>query len=252
MASSIWGGLAALGDAAVDIGGTMLKSHLSQKLEQQREARADERTKAKELRDAQKETGTKLVRDSEGVTWLQGVNSAGRDVGAPTLASAQDIKNYNQEEATKQNKMSLDALTLLGKEREAADYEEDKGLEREAKRAQIDQMKDASDRGWAGIDIQRQEANDRRAGVGGYARGGSSSGGLADSMSTNFNSADYTEEFLGTDMGKALYKDYVESGRISGEKFLEQINGSILEAKRQRRDAVPMIRSALRGATAGK
>ena len=250
--ASIWGALEGLGNSLNEIGTAQFKSQLADKLEQQREARADERAKAKELRDAQKETGTKLVRDSEGATWLQGVNSAGRDVGAPTLASAQDIKNYNQEEATKQNKMSLDALTLLGKEREAGDYVVDKELERAAKQAQIDQMKDASARGWAGIDIQRQEANDRRAGVGGYARGGSSSGGLADSMSTNFNSADYTEEFLGTDMGKALYKDYVESGRISGEKFLEQINGSILEAKRQRRDAVPMIRSALRGATAGK
>lgn len=250
--ASVWGALGGLGEGLQEYGTTMYKTQLAEKLERQREARADERAKAKELRDSQKETGTKLVRDSEGVTWLQGVNSAGRDVGAPTLASAQDIKNYNQEEATKQSKMSLDSLKLLSAEREAADYEEDKGLERAAKQAQIDQMKDSSARGWAGLDIQRQEANDRRAGVGGYARSGSSSGGLADSMSTNFNSADYTEEFLGTDIGKSLYKDYVESGRLSGEKFLEQINGSILQAKNQRRDAVPMIRSALRGATAGK
>lgn len=250
--ASIWGALEGLGNSLNEIGTAQFKSQLADKLEKQREARADERAKAKELRDAQKETGTKLVRDSEGATWLQGVNSAGRDVGAPTLASAQDIKNYNQEEATKQNKMSLDALTLRSKEREAADYEEDKSLERAAKQAQIDQMKDSSARGWAGLDIQRQEANDRRAGVGGYARGGSSSGGLADSMSDNFNSSSYTEEFLGTDTGKTLYKEYVESGRMSGEKFLQQINGSIDEAKRQRRDAVPMIRSALRGATAGK
>lgn len=244
-----------LGAALSSFGNSMMsrqQDQLKERLEKEREARADERAKAKELRDAQREAGTKLVRDSEGATWLQGVNSAGRDVGAPTLASAQDIKNYNQEEATKKSKMALDALKVLGAEREAADYEEDKGLERAAKQAQIDQMKDSSARGWAGIDIQRQEANDRRAGVGGYARGGSSSGGLADSMSTNFNSADYTEEFLGTDIGKSLYKDYVESGRLSGEKFLEQINGSILQAKNQRRDAVPMIRSALRGATAGK
>ena len=250
--ASIWGALEGLGTSLNEIGTAQFKSQLADKLEQQREARADERAKAKELRDAQKETGTKLVRDSEGVTWVQGVNSAGRDVGAPTLASAQDIKNYNQEEKDKQTKMSLDSLKLLGAERDAADYEEDKSLERAAKQAQIDQMKDASARGWAGLAIQRQEANDRRAGVGGYARGGSSSGGLADSMSTNFNSADYVEEFLGTDMGKALYKDYVESGRLSGEKFLEQVNGSILQAKNQRRDAVPMIRSALRGAAAGK
>lgn len=233
-----------LGAALTSFGNSMMarqQDQLKERLEKEREARAEQR-----------EAGTKLVRDSEGVTWVQGVNSAGRDVGAPTLASAQDIKNYNQEETTKQNKTSLDALTLLGKKREAADYEKDKGLERAAKQAQIDQMKDSSARGWAGLDIQRQEANDRRAGVGGYARGDSSSGGLADSMSTNFNSADFTEEFLGTDIGKSLYKDYVESGRLSGEKFLEQINGSILQAKNQRRDAVPMIRSALRGATAGK
>lgn len=71
-------------------------------------------------------------------------------------------------------------------------------------------------------------------------------------MSDNFNSSSYTEEFLGTNTGKTLYKEYVESGRMTGERFLQQINGSIDEAKRQRRDAVPMIRSALRGATAGK
>ena len=244
-----------LGAALSSFGNSMMsrqQDQLKERLEKEREARADERAKAKELRDAQREAGTKLVKDDSGEIWVQGVNSAGRDVGAPTLASAQDIKNYNQEEATKQSKMSLDNLKVLSAEREAADYEEDKGLERAAKRAQIEQMKDSSARGWAGLDIQRQEANDRRDGVGGYARGGNSSGGLADSMSNNFNSADYTEEFLGTDIGKSLYKDYVESGRLSGEKFLEQINGSILQAKNQRRDAVPMIRSALRGATAGK
>lgn len=201
MASSIWGGLASLGDAAVDIGSTMLKSHLSQKLEQQREARADERAKAKELRDSQKETGTKLVRDSEGATWLQGVNSAGRDVGAPTLASAQDIKKYNQEEATNQTKMSLDALTLLGKEREAADYVEDKSLERAAKQAQIDQMKDASARGWAGLDIQRQTANARAAGTG---RGSAGSAGTGSK-----SMYDYIDNLAKTD--KALLESYGEA-----------------------------------------
>ena len=109
-----------LGAALTSFGNSMMarqQDQLKERLEKEREARADERAKAKELRDAQREAGTKLVKDDSGEIWVQGVNSAGRDVGAPTRASAQDIKNYNQEETTKQNKMSLDALTLLGKEK---------------------------------------------------------------------------------------------------------------------------------------
>ena len=151
MASSIWGGLAALGDAGVSIGGSMLKSQLADKLEQQREVRADERQKAKEARDAMKEAGQEIYEDSEGVVWRRGINSAGRPVTESVLADSHEITKHRQQQAAQQRKDSKEALDLLLAERQAADYEEDRELKREYTSEQIANMRDSRARGWASI-----------------------------------------------------------------------------------------------------
>lgn len=151
----------------------MLKSHLAGMLEKQREDRAEERQIAKEAREAAKIVGQKIVRDSDGTTWRVGVNSAKEEKGERILATEQEIKDYNREEASKQRKDSLEALELLGKEREAADYDADKDLDRRYREAQIGQIGDSSKRGWASLDLQRKEYAARAAGLGGYGRGSS-------------------------------------------------------------------------------
>lgn len=151
MASSIWGGLAALGDAGVAIGGSMLKSQLADKLEQQREVRADERQRAKEAREALKPTGSRVYQDDQGATWRVGVNTAGDPVTEPVLASPYEIKDYNQQEEDRKRKLALDDLDLWLKEQQVADYGEDKELKREYTREQIANMRDSRARGWASL-----------------------------------------------------------------------------------------------------
>lgn len=174
--AAIWGALEGLGSGLQEYGTTMYKSQLADKLEKQREARAEERQIAKERRDAEKIVGQKTFRDAEGVPWTVGVDAAGFERGERTLASKQEILEFNRAEAAKERKDALDALTLLKSEREAADYGIDKELDRRYKQSQIDQMGDASARGWAAINLNRDEHNARLNSLGAYGRG--SSGGL--------------------------------------------------------------------------
>lgn len=231
--AAIWGALEGLGSGLQEYGTTMYKSQLADKLEKQREARAEERQIAKEKRDAEKITGQKIVRDPDGTTWRVGVNSAGLEKGERVLASAQEIKAYNREEASNERKDSKDALDLWLAEQKAADYGEDKDLDRLYKRSQIDQMGDSSARGWAAINLNRDEHNARLNGLGSYGRG--SSGGNSAATGSMF---DYVDDLAKSDKGLIeAYGDVIPEGELDGI-----LQSAVTQAAKYKMDT----RSALR------
>lgn len=118
-----WGLLAGLGDAMKGFGNSWSdnaaaekKSALAERLEKEREERAEQRAIAKEDRIRKREENStnefKVERDSEGVTWRQGYNKFGQRTGERELASPQDIKDYNYED--KKRTVSLDNLVSQG------------------------------------------------------------------------------------------------------------------------------------------
>lgn len=234
--ASLWGGLAGLGDGLQTVGMNISKSALAEKLEQQREARADQRQIAKEARDAEKVVGQRVVRDPDGTTWLQGINSAGENKGARTLADSQQISDFNFQEKEKENKQQKGALEVLGLERAAADYGTDKDLKNRYTEAQIAQMGDASARGWAGLDIQRQGLDVRRAGIESKLSG--SSGDIATAAT------DYIKD------NKDLLSQYTRAdkegkGALTPNELLQIVTRSIQTAAEQGKNIDQTVFGAL-------
>lgn len=117
--------LGGLGDALQVLGGAWSankKAELADKLEQEREARAEARALAKEERMRKRDENTtaefKIERDADGVTWRQGYNKFGQRTGERELAPAEDIKNYNFEE--QKQKVTLENLIGQGKRAQEA------------------------------------------------------------------------------------------------------------------------------------
>lgn len=124
-----WGLLAGLGEAMKGFGNAWSDkstAELKERLAQEREARAEQRELAKEERRRKQEESTpaehRIERDSDGATWRVPYNKFGQPLGERTLASAQDIKDYNFED--KKRQLSLDALVTdaqRSKEKHEAD-----------------------------------------------------------------------------------------------------------------------------------
>lgn len=114
-----WGLLAGLGEAMKGFGNAWSDkstAELKERLAQEREARAEQRELAKEERRRKQEESTpaehRIERDSDGATWRVPYNKFGQPLGERTLASAQDIKDYNFED--KKRQVSLDNLVNQG------------------------------------------------------------------------------------------------------------------------------------------
>lgn len=101
------------GDALVTLGTALFKSEMANKMDKEREDREEERLVRKEERqrmlDEVRTNEFRIERDAEGATWRQGYNKFGARTGDRDLASAEDIKNYNQQD--EKNRLSLEALT---------------------------------------------------------------------------------------------------------------------------------------------
>lgn len=98
--SSLWGGLAGLGDSLNEVGMQMSKSALADKLEKQREARAEERQVAREARqeardDMQVKTTDFITRD--GALFKRNFNGKG-NVLDESLASKDEIDKRNRDQ----------------------------------------------------------------------------------------------------------------------------------------------------------
>lgn len=114
-----WGLLAGLGNAMKGFGDAWSDKsagELKERLAQEREARAEQRELAKEERRRKQEENSpaehRIERDSDGATWRVPYNKFGQPLGERTLASSEDIKNYNFED--KKRTVSLDNLVNQG------------------------------------------------------------------------------------------------------------------------------------------
>ena len=124
-----WGLLAGLGEAMKGFGkawSDKSTAELKERLAREREDRAEQREIAKEARLRKQEESTsaehRIERDSDGATWRVPYNKFGQPLGERTLASAEDIKNYNFED--KKRQVSLDKLVTdaqYAKEKHEAD-----------------------------------------------------------------------------------------------------------------------------------
>ena len=124
-----WGLLAGLGEGMKTFGNAWSDkstAELKERLAKEREERAEQREIAKEARLRKQEESTpaehRIERDSDGATWRVPYNKFGQPLGERTLASAEDIKNYNFED--KKRQVSLDKLVTdaqYAKEKHEAD-----------------------------------------------------------------------------------------------------------------------------------
>lgn len=100
MASSIWGGLAGLGDAMVDIGSTMSKQAFADKLEREREARAAQREIDRENRQEAKVLKTPTTTEffeRDGALFARSLNKYGDSLDE-RLASKDEIDKRNRDQ----------------------------------------------------------------------------------------------------------------------------------------------------------
>ena len=115
-----WGLLAGLGEAMKGFGNAWSDkstAELKERLAREREERANAREDAKEERRRKQEESTpvthKIERDSDGATWRVPYNKFDQPLGERTLASAEDIKNYNYQD--NKRRVELDNLVAQGK-----------------------------------------------------------------------------------------------------------------------------------------
>lgn len=218
--SSLWGALGAVGDVAVDIGMNMSKSALADKLEKQREERADERQKARESRQEVRDdaivSGYEFF-DRDGVLMKRSLNRKGQALDEK-LASPDEIETRNRDRVkferegiefdrrgqTHQQNLSKGALDIAMGERRLGDYDEDRGLDRELKRSQIN-------------------ATNYRASGGGGGRGGSPSNTLESSVTgtPSDRMGEAVLELLSTN------KPIIEMSKIEGPQLEELARESI-------------------------
>lgn len=246
--SSIWGGLAALGDVAVDLGTNMSKSALADKIEQQREARADERLKAKEARE---EARKDMIVDDrktdfinrDGALFKRTFNAKGKQLDE-ALASQDEITKRAQDKAIFDQNSRIKELAIAKGEFTNSTMQELHDLDMQKTRAQIGT--ENAQGGMYAAQAGYYNTRDRGGGRGG------SGGGLAGAMDEDggFSASEFTEGFIGTSTGKQLWEQYKET--LTAEEFLSMVRGGVLEAKEQGRDSVQQIRSALRGLAAKK
>lgn len=120
MASAgLLGALGGLGDSLTEVGMTKYKSELAKKLEAEREAKAEERTVAKEQRAerrlrAMPDPAQGTYTEKDGALFYQQRNQFG-DILDERLASADEIEKRNYARQQQQNKLKLDDLTMEGK-----------------------------------------------------------------------------------------------------------------------------------------
>lgn len=142
-----WGALMGLGQGLQSFGDSVYKSKLAEKLEKEREARAEQRQIAAEQRaaaaKAKEVAKTELVEVSPGKWEVVDFNSLGevlnRRAANPTDIKAKELGITAQEVGIEAGRLGI-AGTLLDnqlKGKKVADYDTDKGLERRLIEAQI-------------------------------------------------------------------------------------------------------------------
>lgn len=170
--SSIWGGLAGLGDWAVQYGTNMSKSALADKLEQQREARAEARQIAREERDEAKVLATPVGTDyfeRDGALFARSFNKYNRTVDE-RLASKDEIDKRNREKIKQDQDDQIRDLALSEALWKQGSREDPNSLENRLRQAQIDAV--------------RAQTADRYASAANRGLSGSGSGGSTGSQSS--------------------------------------------------------------------
>ena len=201
MASSIWGGLAGLGDAMVSIGQDMSKRAFADKLEREREARAAQREIDRENRQEAKVLKTPTTTEffeRDGALFARSLNKYGDSLDE-RLASKDEIDKRNRDRVK------------FDQESQARDISLDKALWEQGNRDEDRQMKqrllEAQIRAAEALGTQRDASaaySEYRA-AGGGARG--SRGGLDSALSDEMPSFGKTVNQLIAD-NKSIIEGY--------------------------------------------
>ena len=145
--SSLWGGLAGLGEGLQQVGTDMYKSALADRLEKDRELRAEERQKAKEARDEARADAlvqtTEFYENADGALMKRSLNRKG-DTLREDLATTDEIAKRRRDADKAKREEQMHSLDMDGKAlrnaldtRRLEDYDEDKSLDRQLRQAQI-------------------------------------------------------------------------------------------------------------------
>lgn len=145
--SSVWGGLAGLGDSLNEYGTHMYKSTLADKLEKAREERAAERAMAKEARDEARAdalvSSTEFYTNADGTLMKRSLNRKGETL-REDLATSDEIQRRQRDADRARREEQMHSLDMDGKAlsnalntKKLADYDDDKSLDRQLRQAQI-------------------------------------------------------------------------------------------------------------------
>lgn len=168
-----WGVLQGLGDAMQSFGGAMSKQALDEKLRKAREAREDELEQRRNERQDAQYARTEMVEGGDGSVWEVDYDKQNREITRRPAApnKVREIKQSQQKE-----NLTLESLLLEieDRKRESRWEEEDRPLEREKMRAEIEAQRALA--GQRSLSGQAAMVRAQRTGLGG---GGGRSGSLA-------------------------------------------------------------------------
>lgn len=145
-----WGVLSGLGSGLQQVGSQISKSALDEKLTKAREERASQleinREARAEARKASEVAETKLETGTEGELWQQDYNYKGKPIGERKLADKTKIDAIRAAEVEAKQKATKSALDIAIGERKLEDYDINRNLDLDYKRAGIDQRLASAER----------------------------------------------------------------------------------------------------------
>lgn len=144
-----YGLLQGLGAGLQQLGGSIFKSKVLDKLKEEEAVRAEERAVARE---AKKVASQRVIRKGDGTMVRQHLNSQG-DLVKEEPVDPYELEKIQREEQKEKSAAEKEGLTVQGlqqklklNEMELGNYEEDRGLERRVKEANIRQSEAAATR----------------------------------------------------------------------------------------------------------
>lgn len=229
-----YGLLQGLGAGLQQLGGSIFKSKVLDKLKEEEAVRAEERAVARE---AKKVASQRVIRKGDGTMVRQHLNSQG-DLVKEEPVDPYELEKIQREEKKEQAELERAGLAArLGEqklqlgERELGDYEEDRSLERRAKEANIAQSLASAERS------RRPDYRETVAEI--EAADEPSPGMLANQLVKEYSD---------------LQKEYTsgDDPAMSAQEFREVAQATVLQAARRGVDARVAFTHALRAFKSNK
>ena len=234
-----WGFLQGLGAGMQELGGSVFKSKFLDKLKEEEEVRKESRA-AQRLADKEATTpvSTQFLVNENGRQVVRKLNSMDKLVSerAATQTEIEEINHTKMQRDRAGQKEDLSIKKLLG---EVEFQPEEQAMKREAHARGLDQ-RDYSNQ-TSRISAEKPSAGRR-------------GGGIEESVTGPKSPDSVAYSFMESPMGKNLQTQYVGEGpdKLTYDEYVTIVRGATNNAYTDKKDAVSLIRLALRGAIENK